>query len=197
VACPGGIVLDWSATEADGFGRYGVARSASDAIPAVWPPSGGASAVDAATTTDPSRTSAADTGRPAGSTWFYRAFVLGDDDRVLAASAVRSAVAKPVKPLGALSVAPEETGTAFAWAPYAGDPSCVSYLKLVMSADDPTPSYLEGAGAIWVGENAAAGETWVEGLDPGTYWFRLQAIRATDLGKFVVAETDPVAYAVP
>ena len=34
-------------------------------------------------------------------------------------------------------------------------------------------------------------------LPTGTYWFRLQVIRATDFGKFVVAETDPVSVTIP
>jgi hypothetical protein len=38
----------------------------------------------------------------------------------------------------------------------------------------------------------------VSGLPSGTiYWLRLQAIRATSLGKFVVAQTVPVQFTVP
>ena len=38
---------------------------------------------------------------------------------------------------------------------------------------------------------------WQVAVEPGDYWFRLQAIRVTDLGKFVVAQTEPVLYTVP
>jgi hypothetical protein len=34
-------------------------------------------------------------------------------------------------------------------------------------------------------------------IGAGTYWFRVQAIASTEIGKFVVAQTDPIQYAVP
>jgi len=63
--------------------------------------------------------------------------------------------------------------------------------------EDSTPSYLDGSSIAWVGSEAAVGEAVVEGLPAGTYWFRLQAIRATELGKFVVAETAVVQATIP
>ena len=36
-----------------------------------------------------------------------------------------------------------------------------------------------------------------EGLEPGTYWFRVQAIRVTELGKFITAQTDVAQVVVP
>jgi len=69
--------------------------------------------------------------------------------------------------------------------------------RLVYSAEDDTPSYLEGAATAWAGENPEAGTAVVGELPSGTWWFRVQAIRVTDLGKFVVAETSPTPYTVP
>ena len=158
---------------------------------------GGAVEVKESYTTDPAHSSAIDLWAPIGSTAWYRALAFDAEGRVIAATDVKSVAVKPTKNLGGLTVGTLEGGTSFGWTPFAGAEWCFSYYKLVYSADDPTPSYLEGATTAWVGESPAAASAWVEGLPPGTYWFRLQAIRATELGKAVVAETQPVSYTVP
>ena len=195
--CPGGTVLDWSATSDARFNHYLVLRNSTASIPAGYPPQGGASTVDGAFSTKATKTAGADTDRPAGSTWFYRALAFDAADRVIAASAVQSAAAAGIAGLGELAIKAVEGGTHFSWTPFAGDGTCFTYYKLVRSFDDPTPSYLEGAPYAWAGERKAAGEAIVEGLEPGTQWFRIQAIRVTDLGKFVVAQSEAVSYTVP
>ncbi len=196
-ACPGALVfLDWTGYEGDRFNHYTVIRSSDATIPLAYPPTGGDVAVDSTYLTDPSKTGAVDLDADPGATWQYRAMAFDADDRVIAASPVRSVGVTPTRNLGGLSIGAAEGGTAFGWQPVSSE-ACFSYYKLVYSADDETPSYLEGSATAWVGESWSAASAWVEGLEPGTYWFRLQAIRATEGGKVVVAQTQPMAYAVP
>jgi hypothetical protein len=195
LGCHGGVVLDWSAWSGDTFDHYTVLRAPTSDIPAAYPPQGGATEVDGTYTQGAGKTSGVDLGVASG-TWHYRAFAFDAEDRVIAASAVGSAEAQGVKDLGALAIEPREGGTAFDWTPYGGAAGCFTYYKLVASETDETPSYLEGSPALWAGGSQAAGVV-VQPVEPGTYWFRLQAIRVTDLGKFVVAETEPATYTVP
>jgi hypothetical protein len=116
---------------------------------------------------------------------------------VIGASAVKASAASSVKALGELGVGPDEGGTRFDWSPYPGPEGCFSQYKLVYSGEDETPSYLEGAPAAWAGENPDAGTALVGELPSGAHWFRVQVIRATDLGKFIVAQTNPTLYTVP
>jgi hypothetical protein len=117
-------------------------------------------------------------------------------DGVLAASAVKAMVTKGIGDLGGLTIGPDVSGTAFGWNAYGGPDDCFTYYKLVWSATNPEPSYL-GAndGAIAVEGRLSSATTAT--VPSGTQWFRLQAIRATSTGKFVVAQTAAVQYAVP
>jgi outer membrane biosynthesis protein TonB len=196
-ACPGGVVLDWGAFGGDGFAHYLVLRSTSSTIPAAYPAEGSAWGVDETYTTEVGATDGYDPIDAGGETAHYRAIAFGEGDQALAASAVRTVTTKAMKSLGALTSGPDGAATAFGWSPLDGPAGCYSYYKLAYSADDPTPSYLEGSPIAWAGSDQAASSVSVDALDPGTYWFRLQAIRATSLGKFVVAQTTVVQYTVP
>jgi len=118
---------------------------------------------------------------------------------LIGASDAVAATAGAVGSLAPLGIGPDvDTGkTRFTWTPLSGDGTCFTYYKLVYSADDPEPSYLKGSPAAWVGSTQAEATTLVGGITPGSYWFRLQAIRVTDFGKFVVAQSDVVQYVVP
>jgi len=67
----------------------------------------------------------------------------------------------------------------------------------VWSATSAEPSYLgEHDGAIaFAGEGTSSAST--DTIPAGTYAFRVQAIRITELGKFLVAQTDVVEYTIP
>jgi hypothetical protein len=196
-ACPGGVVLDWGEYVGDGFNHYFALRSGSSTISPAYPPSGGASGVDGSYSTHVTKTLGSDPTGDGGATAFYRVMAYGGEDQPLAASPVKSAATKPVKSLGGLDVTADPGMTTFGWNPFAGSGACYSYYKLAYSAEDSTPSYLEGSSVAWVGSDAPVGEAVVEGLPSGTYWFRLQAIRATDLGRFVVAQTAVVQATIP
>jgi hypothetical protein len=197
--CNGGVILEWSKVVDERFNHYTTLRSTSGSIPAAYPPQGGAIEVGGSYTTDAIATSAVDPSAAPGTTLHYRTLAFDSADRVIAVSPIRAAVAKPVAPLGELSATPVGPGsTSFAWASYGGPGACFSYYKLVASESDPTPSYLEGS-TTWaaIADQGATSAT-VEGTPSGTTWHvRLQAIRATALGKVVVAQTDVLTWTAP
>jgi hypothetical protein len=182
------------------FNHYTTLRSTSDSIPKAYPPQGGAVDPGGTYATNVGKTSAVDADIPAGVTHYYRTMAFDADDGVIAASSVTSAVASPVGSLGSLIVGPVAEGTKMKWTPYAGPEACFTYYKVVYSETNPSPSYLGGDPYLAaIGDPAAdrhiAGP---EALISGhTYYLRVQVIRATDLGGFLVAQTDVVPYTVP
>jgi hypothetical protein len=195
--CNGGVVLEWSKVVDARFHHYTTLRSTSAEIPAAYPPQAGAVEVPGTFVKDPAATSATDASAPTGTTLYYRAMAFDAENRVIAASPVRSATAKPVAALGALSAAPADPGKAtVSWAPYGGPGACFTYYKLVYSTTDPSPSYLAGS-AAWAAIGVQS-QTSVLIDEPaaGTYFVRLQAIRASATGKMVVAQTDVLTWVV-
>ncbi|HSJ00732.1 MAG TPA: hypothetical protein VLA59_10155 [Patescibacteria group bacterium] len=199
-SCNGGVVLEWSKVVDARFHHYTTLRSSSAEIPAAYPPQGGAVEVAGTFVKDPAATSATDASAPTGTTLHYRTLALDAENRVIAATPVRSALAKPVASLGTLSAQPaaEPGKTTFAWAPYGGPGACFSYYKLVYSETNPSPSYLAGS-ATWaaIGDQGATSVTIGEPVSGTTYHVRLQAIRATASGKMIVAQTDVLTWLAP
>jgi len=105
--------------------------------------------------------------------------------------------AKSVKALGALDATVEGASVTVGWTPYAGPESCFSGSKLVVSTTDSTPSYGEGGDPLWASESQAASSATIDGLEPGTYYLRLQSLRASDAGKLVVAQTGVATVTIP
>jgi hypothetical protein len=197
--CGGGVVLEWSAVSDPAFKKYVTLRSASASIPAAYPPQGGAVELTATRTGDRNATSAPDTSATPGTTFFYRTLALNSSGGVIGASAVQAASTTAVQPLGSLgAVAVDATRTKFTWATYAGSAACFTYYKLVYSETNPTPSYPNGD-PYWAAISDKGVSSYVvDGLVSGTtYYVRLQAVRATALGPFVIAETDVLAYTAP
>ena len=199
--CNGGVVLNWSMYEGAGaFNHYTTLRSTSAEIPAAYPPSGGA--VDPGTTYTgyAEKTSAYDIGVDPGVTYYYRTMAFNADDGVIAVSSVASAMGKPVKALGVLVVGPVAEGTQLTWTPYGGSPDCFTYYKLVYSETNPLPAYLEGDPYLAAISDQATGTFAASStqLVSGTkYYLRVQALRATHAGSFLVAQTDVAIYPVP
>jgi hypothetical protein len=195
-ACPGGVVLDWGKFAGTGFHHYLVLKSSSTSIPAAFPPQDGARAVGGTYTTVRTKTDGYDRTERGGSTANYRAIAFGSSDQALAASAVRTVKTRPIRRVGELTIESDGSSTSFDWTRLTGSASCYSAYKLAYSADDATPSYLGGDPIAWSGSDQSVSSASVDDLPSGTYWFRLQAIRATSLGKFVVAQSDAVKYRV-
>lgn len=198
-ACPGGTVLDWSAFGGEGFHHYAVVRGSSSFVaPEAYPPPAPLVTVDGTFTKDRTVTEAVDSGVAPGATAWYRALAFSIDDRVIAASPAQSATAKPTKSLGPLTAAAPGAGSVeLGWVPFGGSAGCFSYYKVVWSTSTATPDYLGSHdGALPLAEQGAAGVA-LDGLASGGTWFRVQAIRATTLGKVVVAQTEVAFVEVP
>jgi hypothetical protein len=199
--CDGGVVLAWSQYEGDYFNHYTTLRNTTSTIPKAYPPQGGAVDPGGTYTTHVGKTSAVDTSAAPGTTYYYRAMAFDADDGVIGASAVVSAVAAPVGSLGALGVTPDLVdGTDLAWTQFGGDEGCFTWYKLVYSETNPTPSYLDGDPYLAALSDPSIGSYVAssgELLSGHTYYLRVQVIRATDLGLFLVAQTDVVTYLVP
>ncbi len=199
--CDGGVVLEWSPYEGDFFNHYTTLRNTTSSIPKAYPPQGGAVDPGGTYTTNSGKTSAVDTGVAAGTTYYYRAMAFDADDGVIGASSVVSAVAAPVASLGTLGAAPDLVeGTDLTWTPYGGGEACFTWYKLVYSETNATPSYLDGDPYLVAISNQATGSyvaSPAELLSGHTYYLRVQAIRGTDLGLFVAAESDVTTYLVP
>jgi hypothetical protein len=193
-SCEGGVLLDWSNVTDERFNHYTVLRSSTAEIPLRYPPDGGAVDVGwTAYSEDPLKSDGFDSAADAGAPFYYRAMAFDIEDRVIAASGSLGAVPKAIVALGGLGVS-QPGGVRFDWTSYGGSAGCFSYYKLVGSMTNPEPSYLSGDGldvAIPISEQGASTVTFSTAeIPPGTYWFRLQAIRVTSHGKFIVAQTN-------
>ena len=195
--CNGGVLIQWSPISDARFAKYRTLRSTSPEIPAAYPAAGGATEVGTAKVGSMGASTAFDLA-PAGTTFYYRTLALDGAGAVIAASAVGSSAAQPVHAMGPMIVAPDPEGTRFTWTPYPGSGACFTYYKLAYTLDGSPPSYVEGdpylAAISPQGQATYATADLVSGK---TYTFRLQAIRATDAGAFVVAQTDVVTYTAP
>ena len=197
-ACPGGVTLDWTVPDMAGIHHIQVLRGSSGEVPMAYPPGPGITAIDGGYTTDLAKTSGFDIREVSGSAW-YRAVAYSAQDKPIAASDIRSLSALGPASLGTLGVSGSTPGElSFSWTSLGASSGCFSYYKVVKSADDPSPSYLTGATAIAaIGDQSASGSL-VTGLPSGgTFYFRVEAIRATALGKFVVGASTVVQATVP
>lgn len=196
--CNGGVVVDWSATDDARFAKYRTLRSTSPEIPVAYPPAGGSVEIGTAKSADPNATSGYDSSAAPGVTYYYRTLALDGAGSVIATSGVGSSAAASVHAMGPLLVAPDPEGTRFTWAPYPGSGACFTYYKLAYTLDGTPPSYLEGDPYLAaIGDQGAATFASADLVSGQTYTFRLQAIRATDTGAFLVAQTDTATYTAP
>jgi hypothetical protein len=202
LSCDGGVVLFWSPYEGAGaFNHYTTLRNTTASIPKAYPPQGGAVDPGGTYTTNPGATSAVDAELSAGVTYYYRTMAFNADDGVIAASAIADVVARPMASLGALGVGPVAEGTQLTWNPYdAGSADCFTYYKLVYSETNPSPSYLGGDPYLAAISSQATGSYVAPAGDllaGHTYYLRVQVIRGTELGAFVVAQSGVSTYSVP
>jgi hypothetical protein len=196
--CNGGVVVQWSPISDARFAKYRTLRSTSSSIPAVFPPQGGAVEVPTAKSGSMGAASGYDAPAAPGTTLYYRTLALDAGGSVIAASSVASATAQSVKALGPLVVSPDAGGTRFSWTPFTGSAACFTYYKLAYTIDGSPPSYLEGDPYLLAsGDQGQA--TYVSGdlVSGKTYTLRLQVIRATDTGAFLVAQTAVATYTAP
>ncbi len=193
-SCDGGVLLDWSASLDPSFHHYTALRSPQREVEPFFPPI--APAVDWGDTyaTDRFVTSGVDASiTPSETRWFYRAMAYDAAGAVIRASPVRSAQLHPTDELGAIRASPAEGGgTRLSWNAYGGFSRCFSsYLITFGIGASPTT-------VLAVVSDQATAELRTDALHPGTtYTLRVQAVRATPLGSFVVGESQVATYTVP
>jgi hypothetical protein len=194
IGCDGGVVLRWSPSTHPDFHHYIALRSPVDEVEPDYPPI--APAVDWGDTysTDPFVTSAVDASIiPSDTRWHYRVMAYDVDGRVVSASSVQSAQMDEVDDLGPLTLASDADGrTAMDWEAYAGEARCFSSYRVLYGTAGVASTLLTSISA------QATTELETDALHSGsTYAVRVQAVRATTLGTFVVGETDALLFTVP
>ena len=193
-------MLEWSAMSDAQFHHYTVLRSRSEEIEPDYPPV--APAVDWGETyaTDPFVTAAVDASLiPNDTVWSYRAMAYDALDQPIAVSPVRQASLLPVVALGAVTIGAADDGaTRLAWDAFVGTPGCFSWYAVVASRTDPSPNAIYGSESVATISSRATNELVTRALVSGaTYFVRVQAIRATPMGEFLVAQTEVGTYTVP
>lgn len=194
ISCDGGVVLEWSASTDPAFHHYTALRSPVREIEPDYPPI--APAVDWGDTyaTDRFVTSAVDASIiPSETRWFYRVMAYDLEGDVVGASPVRGARLGDVDDLGEVDV-DEWTGdmSRLEWRPYEGFSRCFSNYRLMFGTGGVPNTLLAVVSA------QTTTELLTDALHLGTtYVLRVQAVRATTLGSFIVAESDVVDYTVP
>jgi hypothetical protein len=191
LTCDGGVALQWSPSADAAFHHYTALRSPNRDIPPFYPPI--APAVDWGGTyaTDRFVVSAVDASvEPSDSEWNYRVMSYDADGRVIESSAVVSAQLLPVAALGPASAEREgRRGTRLDWDPYVGPSACFTEYRILYGAGDPPTTLL----ATVSDRRVTTLET--DALRSGTtYVLRVEAIRTTALGSFVVARSERVTY---
>lgn len=193
-SCNGGVVLHWSPSTDPAFHHYTALRSPEREIQPHWPPI--APAVDWGDTyaTDRFVTSGADASIiPSDMTWFYRLMAYDADGVVIGSSPVRSGQLRPVDEMGPLEVeAVANDRTRLRWDAYDGPAECFDHYR-VQYGTGGVPSDL-----LAIVPSQETTELVTDALHAGTgYQLRVQAVRATTLGAFVVGETEVSGYLAP
>jgi hypothetical protein len=192
--CEGGVVLDWSPSLDPRFHHYIALRSPERRIRPAYPPI--APAVDWGDTyaTDRFVTSAVDASIvPSDTEWHYRVMAYDERGRVVGASPVRSGRLREPVSLDPLTVeaGPDDT-TRIGWTSYRGQGSCFSEYRLTFGIGDAPSTVL----TVISDQDTTSIET--AALHAGAaYQLRVQAVRTTLQGSFVLGESDPVTYTVP
>ncbi len=190
-SCPGGVVATWSKYTGSGFTRYVTLRDSVPGIPATY----NLSKVVAGTSTNSiAKTTGQDATVANGATYFYRTLVLGSGNKVLEASPVETGLGFGVGDLGPAAVSSSSGGTVVIWNAYQRQ-ACFSEYRVIYS-HDPNPTPANALGSIfvtdWFTSNVAVPPASLFSSGE-TIYFRVQVVRTTSLGQFVVEETSGTA----
>jgi hypothetical protein len=194
ISCNGGVVLDWSASTNPEFHHYSALRSPERDIARNYPPVAPAVDWGDSYTTDRFVTTAVDASiLPSDTVWYYRVMAYDVRGRAIAASPVRDARLQDKADLGTLGVGAGPDGvTRMTWTAYQGEERCFSAYRILAGPNGATPDTLT------VVSDQAASSLETDALRAGaTYQLRVQAVRSTTLGSFILGETDSVMFTVP
>ncbi|MCI0585165.1 MAG: hypothetical protein L0227_20115, partial [Chloroflexi bacterium] len=195
-ACPGGVLLDWT-KPSTAVSHYHTLRALDGSVPPAYP--GGGTDVDSATSFSAGVTDGFDATLGGGKSATYRTFAFDEDDEVLTYSESRTVTTIDRLSIGPLSVVDDAPGQiTVSWTSPAVAAGCFTYGKLVVSEEDPDPSYLKGSPYLAAIGDASQSEVVLEGLPSGTtVWMKYEFVRATGTGKFIVACSDVIQVTYP
>lgn len=194
ISCHGGVMLDWSPSMNADFHHYSALRSPAREIEPDYPPVAPAVDWGDTYTTDRFVTAAVDASIiPSDTLWYYRVMAYDSRNRVVAASPVRGARLRQPSGLGSLRVGARPDGvTRLSWRTYGGEARCFSAYRVLAGI---------GGGALdtlTVVSDQSADSLETDALHPGiTYQLRVQAVRTTTLGSFVLGDTATVTFTAP
>lgn len=194
VSCHGGVLLDWSPSTHLDFHHYSALRSPEREIARNYPPVAPAVDWGRTYTTDRYVTAAVDASIiPSETLWYYRVMAYDARGRAVAASPVRAARLREPSGLGDLSVGAGPDGvTRMTWRTYGGEARCFSAYRILAAS---------GGGSLdtlTVVSDRSTGTLETDALRSGaTYQLKVQAVRTTTLGSFVLGETGTVTFTVP
>jgi hypothetical protein len=194
VSCHGGVLLDWSASTNPDFHHYSALRSPQSEIALNYPPVAPAVDWGDTYTTDRLVTSAVDASiLPSDTVWHYRVMAYDLRGRAIAASPVRDARIQEEADLGTLEVRAGPDGvTRMTWSAYEGEERCFSAYRILAG---PNGASLDTLSVV---SDQAASSVETDALRSGaTYELRVQAVRSTTLGSFILGETDTVIFTLP
>jgi hypothetical protein len=193
--CPGGVALDWSAAIAADFHHYTALRSLADEVDTAYPPIAPAVDWGDSYVTDRFVTSAVDaTLIPSEAIFSYRVMAYDGNDDPVAASPVRRARPSEVADLGRLEIkAGAEGAVRLEWGAFGGQAGCFSAYRVLTGPLSVRPETI-----LTVISDQSTTELETAGLHPGVgYAVRVEAVRTTTLGSFVVGRTEIASYTVP
>ena len=191
LSCDGGVVLEWSPSADPAFHHYTGLRSPQADISPFYPPISPAVDWGGAYATDRFVTSGVDASLDTSDDeWHYRVMSYDAEGRVLESSPVVTATIRPVADLGPLAV--ERVAgprVRVEWTPYAGPGACFTEYRVVYGGADPPGTLLATVSARQAGSLETDVLRGAEG-----YVLRVDAVRATPLGSFVVGRSQVAAY---
>jgi hypothetical protein len=193
-SCEGGVVLEWSPSTDPDFHHYVALRSPERPIPTNYPPIAPAVDWGDSYATDRFVTSAVDASiLPSETAWNYRVMAYDARGRAVGASPVRIARVRDQVSVGSLVVEAGLGGaTSIRWNPFRGLRRCFSEYRVVFSIGGGPSTVL----SVVSDQHTRSIET--NALHSGTtYQLRVQAVRSTLQGSFVLGQTDTLSYTVP
>ena len=194
--CPGGVALDWSPANHAAFHHYTALRSLEPDVATAYPPIAPAVDWGRSYVTDRFVTTAVDASLiPSEAIFYYRVMAYDLAGRPIAASAVARSRPTEVIDLGPLAVEEggDEGATRIDWQPFEGISECFSAYRLLVGPDGSAPS---STLTVISDQDVAGLETM--SLHAGeSYAIRIDAVRTTTLGSFVVARSETATYTPP
>jgi hypothetical protein len=193
VSCHGGVLLDWSPSAHPDFHHYTALRSPSREIAPDYPPVAPAVDWGDTYTTDRFVTTGVDASIiPSETVWYYRVMAYEARGRPVSASPVREARLQEPAGLGDLEVRAGPDGvTRMTWRAYGGEERCFSAYRVLAGAAGTLDT-------LTIVSDQSADSLVTDALRSGvTYQLRVDAVRSTTLGSFVLGETDTVSFTVP